>query len=139
MAYIDVLESRKRNCNSQIANQQAVNADLRNKIARLETAKQAMLNHEETGHGYVSAIQNYDVSSSWKGNCYNDYDSYRQTSKSGADAVINNIEARYNAIVDKINELNHQLNEGEGILGGLRSWLGDICASIDKWWNSDVN
>jgi hypothetical protein len=116
----------------QIADMQGVNMQLDAKIERLWTAKNAVITQREAIKTLNSAIWAHDPTSLWAGTAYDAYSS--EANKCGWDAYAMKEDATQciAEITNKINELENQKLDNQGIIG----WLHQCANNAWTWWQN---
>ncbi|WEV58571.1 DUF5082 family protein [Bifidobacterium sp. ESL0728] len=127
------LENQRSNAQSCIASAKASNAEIDRQLARLKTALGQVDGIYQSCKGLSRSIKGYDVGGTWQGDRREDFEHRKSGAHGDADLYTNAVDNVYDQIHDKINELNNQKIDNNGIIGDAQRTLNDVVNALQKW------
>lgn len=117
---------------SQASAQEGRNAEISAQLERLEAAKSAVGAIRDEDEGFFSAIETYDVGEGWRGDKREGWEALRAETSEAGDAYLEGAEQVYDAILDKITELENERSEGYGLISWCYARINDLGNWIEK-------
>ncbi len=134
MSLQDEINSAVSSYRTKIAEQEAENARLEEKIERLKTAKDKVYSAYDSAATLRDTCTAYDVSDSWAGDVYSNkycgyFDLVGKRCINLADSALEN----YNAIAAMIGTLESRLAEGRGLVFRYNLYIGALSSPFALW------
>jgi chromosome segregation ATPase len=128
-------QGRVNSYNRQIGDQEARNADLQRQIDRLKITKRKLDDAEDSAQDMSRSLKDHDPSEMWAGAKFDAFSLQKSEASSKSGVFVDDITANYNAVCDKITQLENEKLEGQGLLGTLRQGLNNAWNWLTKAWN----
>jgi chromosome segregation ATPase len=117
---------------SQASAQQGRNTEISAQLERLEAAKSTVGSIRDEDEAFFSAIETYDVGEGWQGDKREDWETLKTETSEAGDTYLEGAEQVYDAILDKITELENERAEGCGLISWCYSRINDLGNWIEK-------
>ena len=115
-----------------IASQQQRNAVLDAQIERLERAKRDIDAIYQDDRSFVSWVSGYDVGAGWQGAKREEFEDVKRQATSCGEEYCNGVAEVYQAICDKITQLENERADGFGAISWAYQCLNSVQGQLDR-------
>ena len=136
MSILDDINEGIASLSKRREEQSARNAVLQEQIDRLEVAKSWVDECYSNAQALSEDVKRYDPSEFWQGNKYHYYYDKRLPAYSKSKTLVDDVNANYNAICDKITQLENEKIDGWRIISGCSTEINNLQNAWNKAWHS---
>lgn len=116
---------------NNIASLQSRNADLTDKINRLEAARRSVNAIYQDDKSFVAWVSSYDVGGSWQGSKREEFEATKRSAVACGNGYCNAVAEVYRAICNKITQLENERADGMGAISWAYQCMNNVQGQLN--------